>query len=888
MKALERANSKDILRLGQELARTETSGIFAVDVPNFAAKIWRYADGARARKLAAMITNAPEDPGAALGHPTIAWPVELLRESGRSIGYLMPRIASSVSLAIACDPAERQRVLPGLNWHYLHVAALGVARIVAAIQARGYVIGDLRAETFVVDPQGHVAFVGADGIQVRDRTTAAVYRCFAPFDQSAPPEIVGRDPADTDRHETHDRHALALLIARLLLGSADDGVDAPDIDVLHPALQALFLRAVELGPTTPRARPTAEEWLAALHPAIDDLVPCAREIGHFHASTGPCLWCARGARSGIDVFATPKDLSLSTDFIVAHVERALIAGDERHALKLWSRRRSDTAVTPDWDARMADLAARLDALDRFAEALARDPDDDQGLIGLWLGPPDLGETIAAHREGTGGETFATIGARLIAGKAALDRLGLLVRRVNADPEAPSTEIGETEIAAVHAEAGRLVSARTIAAHEASPRAAEAVARLARFSDILTGLETGDDARVVEAWGDGQLFARYAPARERHVDIMRTIYRANALVAFERHFRRSPEDDSGLWALWMREPTLAASRMARRPSNALDGRTPLAWAETAERRVAILQGIMQALMRNPPDTRRIAELWDDKLCRGRQAFRTLQTAIDKALAQHDGMTRLLAAIAAGVDQPIIEAWNETAHAGRSEIAPHRNRIRQAFARRAADLPAPKPLALAGFELRLDHVALRWHWPDGVEACAVGVRDGRAPADWDDVERPAHRLFVRRAGKEGHAGLPFRGNDPVVTLWPALWIAGSPLIGRQAVNLTKPRRTTLTYRLQASRQIDLDVPAGATLPPLVALGARGRLPIPGDPDAILLGRIGAVTSETGGRITLALDPADESDLYVRLYPEDVGALAALAVSHPPYRESRIDPS
>lgn len=887
MKALERASSKDIIRLGQELARTESSGIYAIDVPGNAAKIWRHADGARARKLAAMMANAPDDPGAALGLPTIAWPSDLLRESGRTIGYVMPRIGASVPLAVACDPATRRRTLPGLNWHYLHVAAQGVARIVASIHARGYVIGDLGAETFLIDAHGHVAFVGADGIQVRDRTTAAVYRCLAPFDRFAAPELEGRDPAEVDRNETHDRHALALLIARLLLGSAANASGAPDIDVLHPDLQALFLRALDHGRTSPRARPTAEEWVAAFHPAIDDLVPCASEIGHFHASTGDCVWCARRTSLADDVFATPAEISIDTDFIVAHVERALVAGDERHALKLWSRRESGAKVAPAWDSRMTELAGLLGALDRFADHYARDPEDDAGLAQLWLGPPDLSNAVAAHREGIGGETYAAVGARLIAGVAALERLALLAKRSQTDGDAPLTEIGESEIAAVHAEAKRLVSERTLAAHPAAARAAEAEARLKRFADILTGLETADDARVVEAWGDGKLFVRYAPARERHVDIMRTIHRANALMAFERHYRRSPDDDSGLWALWMREPTLAASRLARRPSDALEGRTPVAWAETAERRVAILQGIMQALMRSPPDTRRIAELWDDKLCRGRQAFRTLQTAIDRALAQHDGMTRLLAALAAGVDQPIIDAWSESAHAARPEIAPQLPRIRQAFARRIVDAPAPKEATLGAFETGINHVAIRWIWPAGVDACAIAVRDERPAERWDDVERAQHRQFVRRADAEGQAGLPFRGRDPVVSIWPAVWVGGQPVTARESLRLSRPRRKVLSYRFDEARQIALDIPPGTAIPTLVALGARGRLPVPGDRDAVLLGRIGALASETGGRITLALDPADESDLYVRLYPEDASALAAFALRHPPFRESRIDP-
>jgi hypothetical protein len=885
VKALERATTQDILRLGPELARTESSGVFATDKPGIAAKIWRYADGARARKLAAMIAAPPEDPGAALGLATIAWPVELLRDGGRTIGYAMPEIAGSVSLAFACDPAKRLAALPGFNWHYLHVAALGVARSVAALHARGYVVGDLRPSSFVVDRHARVAFVGCDGIQVRDRKTGAVYRALAPFDERAAPELQGRDPAETDRAEAHDRHALAVLLHEVLLDCAQDATGGPGFGALHPELETLFARAFGDGIAAPRLRPSAADWIPALRAAIEDLVPCARELGHFHASRGPCVWCERVAASGKDVFATPSELAVETDFIVAHVERALLAGDDRHALKLWSRRAAATGAPPEWDARMAALARTLAALDAFAAHYATDSEDDAGLARLWRGPPDLSVCNAAHREGVGGETYAAIGARIAAGLAALDRL----RRLEADVAGDGllTEAGEMAIAEAFDAARRLVSARTLAEHPTAARADEAQRRLARFAEIRIALEIGDDARAVEAWGDGRLFARYAPARERHVDIMRTIYRANALVAFERHYARNPDDDSGLWALWMREPTLAASRLARQPSAALGGRTPLAWAEIAERRITILQGIMQALIRTPPDTRRIADLWDEKLCRGRQAFRTLEIAIDRALAQHDGLTRLLAAVAADADGAIVEAWSETVHAARPEIGPYRARIREAFRRALAHAAAPAAASLGAFEKGANHVAVRWLWPNGVEACAVILRGGRAPTGWDDVERPAHRQFVRRRGAEGQAGLPCRCDDPVVAIWPATWIAGAPVLGPAPLLLSKPRRIALAYRFESARSIALDVPAGTAIPALVALGARGRIPIPGDRDALLLGRIGALASEAGGRLTLALDPAGETDLYVRLYPEDPSALAAYSFRHPPFRESRIDP-
>lgn len=60
-----------------------------------AAKIYRKPTDTRAHKQLAMSTHPPVDPMAASGHCSIAWPVELLRTTGRRpkvAGFLMPRV----------------------------------------------------------------------------------------------------------------------------------------------------------------------------------------------------------------------------------------------------------------------------------------------------------------------------------------------------------------------------------------------------------------------------------------------------------------------------------------------------------------------------------------------------------------------------------------------------------------------------------------------------------------------------------------------------------------------------------------------------------------------------------------------------------------------------
>lgn len=90
-------------------ARLATSGegeVWHTNWDGYVAKLYFNPSPDRIRKLEVMVANPPTDPNAAINHPSFAWPKALLQDaSGRSLGFLMPKIADSVELIDVYKPA---------------------------------------------------------------------------------------------------------------------------------------------------------------------------------------------------------------------------------------------------------------------------------------------------------------------------------------------------------------------------------------------------------------------------------------------------------------------------------------------------------------------------------------------------------------------------------------------------------------------------------------------------------------------------------------------------------------------------------------------------------------------------------------------------------------
>ncbi len=270
--------------------------VFEVAGSDLLAKVYHDPTPQRAEKLLAMIKNPPRTRGRGRARFFIAWPVDRLLEpgSGRCVGFLMPRAEDQKLLLKLYNPRARGQPV---ERSVLVRTARSIAAAVRSLHEKGYVVGDVNESNILAGGDGSVSLVDADSFQVR--AAGRAYRCLVGRPEFTPPELQGASFADVDRGPEHDRFGLGVLAFLLLMegnhpfaaeytgrgnrlplpGRIARGLwpygagasaayrprkEAPPLDALPPAVQALMRRCFEAGHNDPRRRPTAAEWEAAL------------------------------------------------------------------------------------------------------------------------------------------------------------------------------------------------------------------------------------------------------------------------------------------------------------------------------------------------------------------------------------------------------------------------------------------------------------------------------------------------------------------------------------------------------------------------------------------------------------------------------------------------
>lgn len=311
-------------------------------------KLYHRPDEERRAKAEAMMAHPPRGgtgealaQGDAAGGFTFAWPADVVLDgAGGFAGFVMPR-ARGRRVFELYNPATRRDRAPRFHTGTLHRVARNVAAAFAALHAAGYVLGDVNESNVVVGPDGSVTLVDCDSFQVRE-PGGALHRSRVGRAEFTPPEMQGADFGAVERTAEHDRFGLAVLLFHLLMegthpfaGQYPGGAEppamearireghfayagrpdapsrpprlAPPFGILHPELQALFLRCFTAGHADPSDRPSADEWVAALEVAEAALVPCEDNARHhFGLHLGRCPWCERTAfLGGRDPFPAP-------------------------------------------------------------------------------------------------------------------------------------------------------------------------------------------------------------------------------------------------------------------------------------------------------------------------------------------------------------------------------------------------------------------------------------------------------------------------------------------------------------------------------------------------------------------------------------------------------
>jgi len=332
--------AQEITLEGPLLGRGGEASIYAVPGrTDLAAKIYHNPTDEHAGKLAAMLAAPPVASPNRGQHVAIAWPVGRLLEAGdtgRVIGYLMPRIDKAHLIWEFYNPGVRQEICPRFHHGSLLRTARNLAAVVRILHECGYVLGDLNESNVLVTPQALVTLIDVDSFQTpgSDR----LYRCRVGRPDYTPPELQEASFAEVDRRPEHDAFALAVLFFQLLMqgvhpfagkyvgdgepdtipariaagywpyawksaGPMQPSPHAPSWFVLPPSVQELLRRCFEDAHAEPDSRPGAAQWQHALEEAEHELMTCASSAQHvYHRGLDRCPWCVLAQQQGRDPF----------------------------------------------------------------------------------------------------------------------------------------------------------------------------------------------------------------------------------------------------------------------------------------------------------------------------------------------------------------------------------------------------------------------------------------------------------------------------------------------------------------------------------------------------------------------------------------------------------
>ncbi|MAP16393.1 MAG: hypothetical protein CMO49_01300 [Verrucomicrobiales bacterium] len=405
--------------LDKKLASGGEGEVWQTDRIGTVAKLFYQPDTTRLEKLQNMIQLPPADPMKKHDHVSIPWPQELIFDvAGKFKGYLMPCISGGMTLNNVYNAKLRNQKAPGFNWYYLHVAALNVASIIDALHTKGYVIGDVKTDNFLVNNQALVSVIDTDSFQVRG--SSRTFRSLVASDGFTPPELITKDMKRFNRRPEHDAFGLAVIIYMLLTGDHPfsgqwaEGIEPLDRDaaiaggiwphgpqkLLQPSILSVPLSYLDLdiqkafhqtfteGHRDPTKRLTAKKWCQYLTSALKSLKVCQKNRNHYyHANQAECSWCVRAKAFGYDSFPSQtnkSELESYHEFL-----RAADNNDHQQMIQLWKTvpELHSLGELEGYREKMNGLIRELGNIESFAKACQEQSRNAVEIMRIWQSNP---------------------------------------------------------------------------------------------------------------------------------------------------------------------------------------------------------------------------------------------------------------------------------------------------------------------------------------------------------------------------------------------------------------------------------------------------------------------------------------------------------------------
>ena len=268
-------------------------------------------------KLTLMCNNPPDESVLI----RIAWPVDILYESGTFVGYVMPKFTNLIDIEaiFSLDIIEQS-----VSWPSCISIAKNLCAVIDELHRLGYVLGDFNPRNIKWDYNGYAVLLAADSYHITAEDK--VFRCETGIPEYIPVELQekmkqGFINAELPTYTVcSDRFALAVLLFQILVSGAhpfqdrnnkiaeniaegycpylqnpigyDAAVSGLGMGVFTKEIAKLFRLAFVEGHNDPSARPSAHMWYDALKKMRMGLVRCIDFDSHYYCRhLRDCPWC---------------------------------------------------------------------------------------------------------------------------------------------------------------------------------------------------------------------------------------------------------------------------------------------------------------------------------------------------------------------------------------------------------------------------------------------------------------------------------------------------------------------------------------------------------------------------------------------------------------------
>lgn len=320
------------MSLGSKIGEGGEGAVYALNGAETVAKI--YLQGMpdhQASKINAMVGISNDR----LRTET-TWPLGLVFEHGKPVGFTMQRLAADArELHDLIGPKARKRYFPKASWRFLIHTGINISAAFETLHANNVVMGDVNSRNIVVRPNAMARLLDSDSFQVRVGTT--LYPCQVGVPEFQPPELKGHY-SGVERLPQHDLFGLAVVIFQLLFVGkhpfigvhagtrTNEAIDeniakgrfffapqaarqglapppgSPNLNAVTPQLAQMFVAAFT---GAPAQRPTASVWRSALSDLQQRTTACNANPMHSYLSGTACPWCAIERNGGLSYFVLP-------------------------------------------------------------------------------------------------------------------------------------------------------------------------------------------------------------------------------------------------------------------------------------------------------------------------------------------------------------------------------------------------------------------------------------------------------------------------------------------------------------------------------------------------------------------------------------------------------